>query len=826
MLGVTGLLALVTLLVPIAARANIAFSLVLAAAGIVLGILKGSLPMLGLGGPVTDFFQALGHFDLSSDAFILVFLPVLLFETAVVIDVRRLMDDLAPILVLAVVAVLVSTFVVGFALAGVTDMGVIACLLLAAIVSTTDPIAVVGIFRDLGVPHRLSLLVEGESLFNDAAAISLFALFLGMLTGERQADVSGGILAFARGFAGGLAFGYVCGRLVCWSFVLLRGQSAAEITLTVAAAYLVFLLGEHYLHVSGVVAVVTTALAVSYEGRTRVSAQTWASLEDVWRQVGYWASSLIFLLATMRVPDMLAGMGRGDLVTLAVLIVSALAARALVLFGLFPGLTALGWAEPVGVPLRAVVLWGGLRGAISLALALAVVENPRIPADVKSFVSVMCTAFVLFTLFVNAPLLRPLIRLFGLDRLSPSDMAVRGRAIATALTEVRRKVVDAAPGYGIDRDLAVELADRYTERLGAAEIQVAGETVLSPAEDVRGGLMMLADREHAIYLRHYHEGTVSGRITRTLLAGATRLQDGVKTAGAEGYDRAQASFAAFPWRFRLALALHRRWGVETLLAAEIANRFEVLLMVQAAIRELLEFAWTKLPQMVCQATATAITATVARRMEGVDTALAALRLQYADFSRALQLQYLERAAVRIEEAEYHRLRTEAVIGHEVLGDLQADLNRRVRRLACRPPIDLHLEPGRMVAKVPIFDGLQPDQLSQITHLLRPLLVVPGEIILRRNDPGDSMYFISSGAVEVRVAPSPIRLGSGDFFGEMALVSRGRRNADVVALGFCSLLVLQARDFDALLAASPTVRQRVQETSRRRAAGLPDGEASG
>lgn len=816
MLGVTGLLALVTLMVPVAARANVAFSLVLAAAGISLGGLIDTMPRLGLGGPIDDFFTALGHFDLSSEAFILVFLPVLLFETAVAIDVRRLMDDIAPILVLAVVAVLVSTFVVGVSLAAVTEMGLIACLLLAAIVSTTDPIAVVGIFRDLGVPHRLNLLVEGESLFNDAAAISLFALFVGMLTGERQADVLGGVLAFGRGFVGGLAFGYACGRLVCWGFILLRGQSAAEITLTVAAAYLVFLLGEHYLHVSGVVAVVTTALVISYEGRTRVSAETWTSLVEVWKQIGYWASSLIFLLATMRVPDMLAGMGGGDLISLAVLIASALAARALVLFGLFPGLAALGWAEPVAAPLRAVVLWGGLRGAISLALALAVVENPAIPPPVKSFVSVMCTAFVLFTLFVNAPLLRPMIRLLGLDRLSPSDMAVRGRAIATALTEVRRKVTDAAADYGIERGLAAELADGYTERLGAAEIQVAGAAALSLDEDVRGGLMMLADREQVSYLRHYRDGTVSGRITRALLAGAARLQDGVKTGGEAGYDAAHASFLAFSWRFRLALALQRRAGIESLLAAEIANRFEVLLMVQAALRELLEFSWTKLPLMIHQDAAVVITATVERRMDGVDTALAALRLQYADFSRALQLQYLERAAVRIEEAEYQRLRAEAAISHEVLSDLLADLDRRSRRLARRPPIDLQLGPERMVAKVPTFTGLPPEQLSLITKALRPLVTVPGETILRRGDQGDAMYFIASGAVEVRVSPTPIRLGSGDFFGEMALVSQRRRSADVVALGFCSLLVLQDRDFDALLAVSPALRERIHETSRQRA----------
>ncbi|MCR6632811.1 MAG: cation:proton antiporter [Magnetospirillum sp.] len=818
--GVTGLLALATLLVPVAARANMAFSLVLALAGISLGLIVHLFGGWAMGGPLGDFVAAIAGFDLSSDAFILVFLPALLFETAVVIDVRRLRDDLAPILLLAVVAVLVSTFAVGFALGAVTEMGLIACLLLAAIVSTTDPIAVVAIFRDLGVPHRLSLLVEGESLFNDAAAISLFALFLGMLTGERQPDVLAGTLSFLWGFAGGLLFGYACGRAVCWGVTLLRGQRFAKVTVTVAAAYLSFLLGEHYLHVSGVVAVVTTALVISYYGRTQVSAETWASLLDVWQQVGYWASALIFLLATMRAPGMLAGMGVADLALLAVLILSALAARALVLFGLFPGLAAIGWAEPVAIPLRAVVWWGGLRGAISLALALAVVENPSVPPEVKSFVSVLCTGFVLFTLFVNAPLLRPMIRLLGLDRLSPADLAVRGRAIATGLAAVRQRVSDAAEGYGIDRALAAELAETYTERLEVAETGVKGQLVLSAAEEKRSGLAMLADREQAVYMRHYREGVVSGQITRSLLAAAARLQDGIKTDGVAGYVAAHKAILAFPFRFRLALWLQRRFGIEALLASEIADRFEILLMLQAAVGELTDQAARNLPAFIGPEAAAEVAAVIAARLDAVEMALAALRLQYPDFSRALQQQYLERAALRIEEDEYRRLRAEAMIGHGVFKGLMADLAERAARLSRRPRINLHLEPEAMVARVPPFGGLSAVELAQISRLLRPRLVVPGELIVRKGDVGDAMYFIASGAVEVGLSPKPVRLGSGDYFGEMALISGTARTADITALGFCSLLVLQADAFQALLATSPALRDHIHETARKRRDGTP------
>lgn len=814
--GIGGLLALATLLVPVAARANLAFSLVLAMAGIVLGVVADTVGLLGgMGGAVGDFLHTVGRFELSSEAFIVVFLPALLFETAVVVDVRRLLDDLAPILLLAVVAVLVSTFAIGLALGAVSDVGLVACLLLAAVVSTTDPIAVVAIFRELGVPHRLSLLVEGESLFNDAAAIALFTLFLGMATGERQPDVLAGTASFLRGFAGGLLVGYVFGRLVCWGFSLLRGQRFAEITLTVATAYVVFIVAEHYLHVSGVVAVVTTALVISFQGRTRVSAATWTSLLEVWQQVGFWASSLIFLLATMRVPKMLVGMDAAALGLLAVLIVSALAARAVVLFGLFPLLGVVGWAEPVGRPLRLVVLWGGLRGAISLALALAVVENPRVPAEVKSFVSVLCTGFVLFTLFVNAPLLRPLIRLLKLDRLSPSDMAVRCRAIASTVETVRQRVSDAADGYGIERSVAAELAQCYTERLEQAETHLAQAGNVCNADMVRTGLAMLAAREEVIYRRHYREGVVPGQVTRGLLSAVARIQDGLKTGGTDGYMAGHERALAFPRRFRLALLLQRRLGADGPLARYIADRFERLLMLQAALNALTDMVARELPRHVGADGATEVAAVLAVRLDGVEKALAALRLQYADFSRELQMRYLQRAALRIEENEYRRLRAEAMVGAEVFNDLMADLKQRVAHLARRPAINLDLDPETMVARVPLFAALPPDAVRQISRLLRPVLAVPGEMVVRKGEDGDAMYFVASGAVEVMVAPRPVRLGSGDFFGEMALISGAPRSADISSLGFCSLLVLRADDFQSLVSASPVLREHIHDTARRR-----------
>ncbi len=275
--GLAGLLALVSFLPPLANRLNLPYTVLLAIVGCVLGtVAAASRDATGMG-IAGDFIRSLRNLDISAEAFLYVFLPVLLFEAGLAIDVRRLMDDIAPVLLMAVVAVFVCTAVVGLALSFFAPVGLVACLLLGAIVASTDPAAVIGIFRDLGAPRRLAILVEGESLFNDAAAIALFTVLLGLLSGLRE----GGLLEIATGFAvsflGGAAAGYVAGRGACALFGALRGMRLAEITLTVALAYGVYVIADRYLGVSGVVAVVIAALVIGSVGRTRITPSTWTA---------------------------------------------------------------------------------------------------------------------------------------------------------------------------------------------------------------------------------------------------------------------------------------------------------------------------------------------------------------------------------------------------------------------------------------------------------------------------------------------------------------------------------------------------------------------
>ncbi|HET6521770.1 MAG TPA: cyclic nucleotide-binding domain-containing protein, partial [Geminicoccaceae bacterium] len=235
-----------------------------------------------------------------------------------------------------------------------------------------------------------------------------------------------------------------------------------------------------------------------------------------------------------------------------------------------------------------------------------------------------------------------------------------------------------------------------------------------------------------------------------------------------------------------------------------------------ALRELRAFTEASLRPLLGETIALELDRALAGRLELAETALAALKLQYPDYGRRLEARYLERAALRMEDAAYRRLFAESVIGREVFNSLMRDLRARQREADREPRLDLGMEVDDLVRRVPLFAAIDEAGIREIAGLVKPRLGVPGELLVKRGTRGDRrMFFIASGAVEVDVPPKPVRLGTGDFFGELALLTRQPRNADVTMIGYGKLLVLEGRDFHRFLRAHPDVRERVHEVARAR-----------
>src|SRR5262249_11574382 len=315
-------------------------------------------------------FEAAWHSLALSPALILyVFLPSLIFESAFNLDARELRDNLGPVLMLAVPGLLLSTLAIGLIVWAAAGIPLISSLLLGAILSATDPVAVIAVFRRLGAPLRLRVLVEGESLFNDATALVLARLILtALVAGTTSAiAVEKGALEFVVVFVGGLAAGWLLGLAA--GYVIGRVQdNFVEITLTTVLAYLSFIVAEQVLHVSGVMATVAAGLAIGGWRRMKISAEVRAYLEHFWEYVGFLANALIFLMGGLRV-DVHAL--RATAVLLFWVIAALLVSRALVVYGLMPLVQRLPGSRPINRAYRTVIYWGGLRGAVALAIVLS-----------------------------------------------------------------------------------------------------------------------------------------------------------------------------------------------------------------------------------------------------------------------------------------------------------------------------------------------------------------------------------------------------------------------------------------------------------------------
>lgn len=823
LLVVAGLLAIVGICQPLATRLRLPASILLAAVGVGIGVFPAVFSQLGLADPVDTAVGLFAELPVSSAAFIHIFLPLLVFEAGIVTDVRRTIEDAAAILLLAIIATIITMAVVGLALWPLAQMPLTVCLLLGAIVATTDPAAVIAIFRDVGAPPRLTRLVEGEALLNDAAAIALFVVLLGMILAGRQPDILGGLSEFFVAFAGGGVAGFLAGRVFLWVVPQLGDDRLAEATLSLAFAYLVFIAAEHLFHVSGVIAVLGTGLTVSALGRARIAPENWSFLVDLWEQVAFWARSLIFVLASILVPRLLTAIGFRELFLLLVTIAAAFGARAFALFVLVPPFERLGLTQRIDVGYKLAMIWGGLRGALTVVLALAVTENAMIPRDAQRFVGVLATGFVLFTLFVNGTTLRAVIGVLGLDRLSARDHALRDLILALSHAEARRAAQEIADRHQIPQSTVEQVVAPYDTGVVETKSEPGVAAGLTERDRVAIALVALANQERVLALDMLSDRIASPAAVQILLTNADGLADGARSDGRLGYQRVGEAALAPKRGLRIAYFLHRRFGVVGLLEDRLADRVEHLLIMRFMIERLVAFNDRQISPLFGDRIARLCRQIVGRRRLAVVSALDALRRQYPEYVSELETRFLRQSTLRREMRRYQSLHEEGLIPREIYDNLKRNAVR-TRAANGRPRFDIGLDRHQLVKRLGLLANLDEQQLNRVCRLLQPRFVAPSDCIVHKGERGDAVFFIASGAVEVRLADQAVRLGTGEFFGEMALLSGRPRQADVVALSYCQLLMLRKADFERFMQTNPDARAEINRTAEARLAMNSSGEA--
>jgi CPA1 family monovalent cation:H+ antiporter len=411
------------------------------------------LVIVGLGLAVIDVRLV----TLSPELILLIFLPPLLFEAAWNLEWSKLKRDLVPISLYAVLGVVISVAGIAFALNKIAGISLATALLVGASVSATDPVSVIALFRELGVEKRLAVLVEGESLFNDGIAVVAFSFLVGFSLGTDEVAIPLLVARFLTFVGMGIGVGTLIGFGI--SYLTQRFDlPLVEQSLTLVSAYGTYIIAEE-LGGSGVIAVVTMGLILgNFGSRIGMQPSTRLAVTQFWEFLTFFVNSMMFLLIgdQMRFADLGA-----NLSPIALTVAAMFLTRAIAIFGL-GGLSNWLAASEISLSDRTVIWWGGLRGSVSIALALSVPDTLLERDEIIAIVF----GVVLFTLLVQGLTTKPLLEKLGL--LSNQELRqqyLEAIARRVALNRVLTHLSQVSSRHEIEPEIYDNLVSHVQEQL-------------------------------------------------------------------------------------------------------------------------------------------------------------------------------------------------------------------------------------------------------------------------------------------------------------------------------------------------------------------------
>ncbi|MGD1903078.1 MAG: cation:proton antiporter [Geitlerinemataceae cyanobacterium] len=400
-------------------------------------------------------FENVRLVDLSPELILEIFLPPLLFEAGWNLRWKDLKRDWLPVATFAVVGVVVSVVGIALVLQRFAEIPLPVSLLIGASLAATDPVSTIALFRELGVEKRLTTLMEGESLFNDGVAVVAFGLLVGIATGVEQFSPQQTVADFAVFVGVGVGMGSAIGFGI--SYLTQRFDlPLVEQSLTLVSAYGTYVIAEN-LGGSGAIGVVTTGLILgNFGSRIGMNPRTRLVVTEFWEFIAFFTNSIVFLLIGDSIRfDSLLSHGR----SIGVAIVAVVVTRAIVIYGLGAASNAIA-EQPIVLSQKTVLWWGGLRGSVSIALALSI---PTILEQRDEAIDIVF-GVVLFTLLVQGLSIKSL-----LQKLALLDEGSRKAEYSEAIA--RRRALQKAA----DRLASIDAPEVDAEFLRYKREQVRGE---------------------------------------------------------------------------------------------------------------------------------------------------------------------------------------------------------------------------------------------------------------------------------------------------------------------------------------------------------------
>ncbi len=767
-----------------------------------------------------DNYQA--WLDNEEDVIFYIFLPILVFESALNLDSRLLFRNLVPVLTLAIPGVVISTLIVGGLAGWLTPLGWAEAFLFGGLVAATDPVAVIALFKELGAPQRLTILVEGESLFNDASAIVLFEFILHTFflhAGEGGSGLStafSGGLEFLWVFLGGIILGFMLGLVVVWLIPLEQDNATVQVVISVVMAYLAYIGAEQIVGVSGVMAVVGLGLMVSWFGSIRYTPEARADVRQFWEFASFLANSLIFLLVGLTQASFfeeisLTGEIWQNLPFMAIAIGAVLLARALVIATLMPLLNRIWGGEGVGWRFQTILFWGGLRGAVALGLALSLTTalGPEFQAANQLIMS-MTLAVVLFTILVSGTTMDQLMHRLGLDRRSVIDQLGLASTWLAAKREALSRITRMTRFAHFSARLGDKLKRQYRHEINTLEQEC--ET-LSEAAAKQGQLsqllwLQIINVEAKAYSDFYQRGSLSEVVERELEYTIATKRDAVR-AGQIPPPMTLAEPVDLHLIALIGNAISRLAPHSALAQQFYLNQLEVEYECNVAIAEAAELVLKEIQTQTLMLDAADLSGIQCRQAYQTfsKTALARLdelALDNPDHVLLLQQRNALAAALEGEVDAVERLISVGDVLPGIASEVKHHLAQHQYQLMRQPIVRFSRNAEGLLKRVPAFSYLAEADLRTLADQLESLTLLAGETLLKAPAENIYLYLIAEGILAIQELETEAvslerhsTLHSGEYFGESDLFMSKASAVSLIAATDCRLYRLARSTFTPL-----------------------------
>lgn len=472
-----------------------------------IGLAAGIMNRMGVFHGMPQFSAALDSVaNINPDLILYIFLPILIFDAAYELNLHIFKKTLtnatllaAPGLIICMILTAGVLMAISFFVPGYEKWTWASALMFGALISATDPVAVVALLHELKTSKRFSTLVDAESLLNDGTGIVCFMLFYGITVWGRNDELTP-ILEFCQVVAGGAILGFIAARLVIWFITRVNSEEMIQNSVIILSAYLVFILAQLYLGISGVIALVAFGLTIAYVGKPRLKPQANIFMGSFWELLTYIANTLIFIIVGIVIAEKV-DFSWSHCAILLLVYIALNIIRYITIMMLYPIMKRSGYG--LNKKESIILTWGGLRGALGMTLALMVSYTPAIPEEIRSQVLFFTAGTVTLTLCINATTMRWLLNKLGLIY------------VPTARTMMENKI----------QNLLHENSEQYFERLktrealnGANWEKVSQYVTASPsaqeatpmANDVMNEIRLrVLDKEKMFLHQIYDEGIIS-----------------------------------------------------------------------------------------------------------------------------------------------------------------------------------------------------------------------------------------------------------------------------------------------------------------------------